>query len=159
MTSLGARGSAQTDITVPDLKQTIDLPVLKTYTLILMTASYTNTDRVNKSRRALKFPVMIPSTCSTTYSLLKNLLSSRLISEHQSSTCYSSVQNLSSSRLISEHQSSTWYSSVQNLSSSRLIPEHYTTIINSSITDAESSYKLTASLNCGYLRTGGFWET
>ena len=75
-----------------------------------MTASYSNTDRLNKSRRTLTFPVMIPSTCSTIYSPLQNLSSSRLIPEHYSSTWYSPLQNLSSSRLIPEHYSNTWYS-------------------------------------------------
>ena len=115
-----------------------------------MTASYTNTDRFNKSSRALTFPVMIPSTCSTCYSPLQNFSSSRLTPEHYSSTCYSPLQNLSSSRLIPEHYSSTCYSPLQNLSSSRLIPEHYSSTCYSSLQNLPhliyvEHYRVTAS--------------
>jgi hypothetical protein len=140
-----------------------------------MTASYTNTDRFNKSRRAFTFPVMIPSTCSTCYSSLPNLSSSRLIPEHYSSTCYSPLQNLSIWHTLNTTEWQTRFlacrqekdcgicgrqsDKVTGLSYSYCcfplsVSFYYSTIINSSITDAESSYKLTESLNCGCLRTG-----
>jgi len=148
-----------------------------------MTASYTNTDGFNKSRRALTFPVMTPSTWSTIYSPLQNHSSSRLIPEHYSSTCYSSFQNLPISHTMNTRGSlphtlrvrnsisrvharkglwhlwlTKWYCD-RFVSQLPLFPPgqyHSTTLSLTVITNAESSYKLTASVNSGSLRTRVF---